>query len=183
MNQALTCVGRSREFKTPLIALCALLVLGNETAGANPAPPKCAGPLIGTWKLQSFVREDAATGQKTEPYGAHPNGYIHYGPDCRMYVMVVKENRKAPATDVPTDAERIELFAGLIAYTGSYTIDGDKVSHHIDASWNQAWTGTTQVRQFRTDGKSLSLKGTTVNALTGTTGREGSFVVTWTKVE
>jgi len=100
-----------------------------------------------------------------------------------MYVMVVKENRKAPATDVPTDAERIELFGGLIAYTGSYTIDGDKVSHHIDTSWNQAWTGTTQVRQFRADGKSLSLKGTTVNALTGTTGREGSFVVTWTRVE
>src|SRR6516165_1688398 len=182
MNQTLTCVTRSREFKTSLIALCTLLVLGNQPAGANPAPHKCANPLIGTWKLQSFVREDA-TGQKTEPYGAHPNGYIHYGPDCRMYVMLVKDNRKAPAADVPTDAERIELFAGLIAYTGSYTIDGDKVSHHIDTSWNQAWTGTTQVRQFRTDGKSLSLKGTTVNALTGTTGREGSFVVTCTKVE
>ena len=124
MNQALTCVGRSREFKTSLIVLCALLVLGNHTVGANPPPHKCAGPLIGTWKLQSFVREDAATGQKTEPYGAHPNGYIHYGADCRMYVMVVKENRKAPATDVPTDAERIELFGGPYRHVVESGMDG-----------------------------------------------------------
>jgi hypothetical protein len=48
-----------------------------------------------------------------------------------MYVMLVKEDRKAPATDVPTDAERIELFAGLIAYTETYTIDGDKVNRLI----------------------------------------------------
>ena len=183
MDQTLTCGARFRELKSSLIALSTLVLLGSLDARANPPPHKCAGPLVGSWKLQSFVREDAQTGQKTEPYGAHPGGYIHYASDCRMYVMVVKENRKAPIGEVPTDAERIELFGGLIAYAGTYTVDGDKVSHHIDTSWNQAWTGTTQVRQFKTDGTSLSLKGTTVNALTGTTGREGSFVVTWTKVE
>jgi hypothetical protein len=71
--------------------------------------------------------------------------------------------------------------SGLIAYAGSYTIDGDKVSHHVDASWNQAWTGTTQVRQFKIEGNSLHIR--TMPAKNALTGRQSSSVLIWTKVE
>jgi Lipocalin-like domain len=54
-------------------------------------------PLLGTWKLQSFTVEYQDTGQKIEPYGAYPSGYLTYGADCRMYVIVVSEGRKPPA--------------------------------------------------------------------------------------
>ncbi len=141
----------------------------------------CTGRQLGTWKLQSFTTEDLATGQKSDLFGAHPSGYLNYGPDCRMYVMLVKEGRKAPATFVPTDAERVDLYSGLIAYAGTYSFEGDTVSHHIDTSWNQSWTGTTQVRQFRIDGKSLTLK--TLPAKGAVTGKESSSVLVWTKVE
>jgi len=141
----------------------------------------CTGPQLGTWKLQSFTTEDLATGQKTDLFGAHPSGYLIYGPDCRMSVIMIKEGRKAPLTLVPTDAERIELYGGLFAYAGTYSIEGDMVSHHIDASWNQMWTGTTQVRQLKIEGKSLYIK--TVPAKAPLTGKESTSVLVWTKVE
>jgi len=141
----------------------------------------CTGPQLGTWKLQSFTTEDVATGLKTNMFGAHPGGYLSYGPDCRMCAILVKEGRKAPDTLVPTDAERVDLYSGLIAYAGTYSIEGDKVSHHIDASWNQSWTGTTQVRQFRIDGNSLCIR--TLPAKDPMTGKETSAVLVWIKVE
>ena len=38
-------------------------------------------PLLETWKLQFFTTEYQDTGQKVEPYGAHPYGYLTYGAD------------------------------------------------------------------------------------------------------
>jgi len=137
--------------------------------------------LIGTWKIESAVTEDLATGQKTELFGAHPCGFLSFAPDGRMQVLLVKDGRKAPADIVATDVERIELYNGLVAYAGSYSIEGDIVSHRVDASWNQAWTGTTQLRQFKIDGKTLRI--TTVPAKNPITGREDISVLVWTKVE
>jgi len=33
-------------------------------------------PLVGTWKLKSYVREVAATGERYNERGEHPNGYL-----------------------------------------------------------------------------------------------------------
>jgi hypothetical protein len=43
------------------------------------------------------------------------------------------------------------IGSGVIACAGSYSIDGYKITHLIETSWNQAWTGTTQVSQFNID--------------------------------
>ena len=34
----------------------------------------------------------------------------------------------------------------MVAYAGTYRINGDKIIHHIEASWNEAWNGTDQER-------------------------------------
>src|SRR6202012_4501022 len=93
---------------------------------------------IGTWKLKSFTDEEVETGQVTTPLGAPPSGYLSYGADGRVSAILVKEGRKAPDTLVPTDAERVDLYSGLVAYAGTYSIEGDKVSHHIVASGDQS---------------------------------------------
>jgi hypothetical protein len=125
--------------------------------------------------------EDLETGQKNNLLGAHPSGYLSYGPDCRMSAILVKESREAPSASVATDPESIELYRGLIAYAGSYAVDGYKITHHIEASWNQAWTGTTQVGQFNIDGKSLYIRtGPSKNPMTG---RQSSTVFIWARVE
>jgi hypothetical protein len=110
--------------------------------------PACAGPQLGTWALLSMETEDQETGQKYNLLGAHPSGYLSYSPDCRMSAILVKESRQVPAASVATDPESIELYRGLMAYAGSYSVDGHQITHHIETSWNQAWTGATQVSQF-----------------------------------
>ena len=162
-----------------LAACCAFVIVGTEVTAQQRQ--SCTGPQLGTWKLQSYTLEDLATHQTTQPFGTTPSGYISYGPDCRMYAILVAEGRKPPASLLATEPERIELYGGLISYAGSYSVEGDKISHHVDASWNQAWTGTTQVRQFRIEGRTLHIRNvSTANALTG---REAVSVLTWTKVE
>jgi hypothetical protein len=125
--------------------------------------------------------EDLQTGQKHNLLGVHPSGYLSYGSDCRMSAVLVKESRQGPAEWVATDPESIDLYRGLMAYAGSYAIDGNTITHHIEASWNQAWTGTAQVSQFNIDGKSLYMR--TGPGTSPITGRKSSTVFIWTRVE
>jgi Lipocalin-like domain len=124
-------------------------------ASARSLAEQCTGPQLGTWRLLSFTALDPETGKITAPYGLYPTGFLSYTSDCRMHAIIVREHRTAPLATVATDAEKVALFEGLIAYSGTYRIDGNTVSYHVDASWNEAWTGGTQVRQFKIDGNTL----------------------------
>jgi hypothetical protein len=118
-----------------------------------------AAALIGTWKMVSWKREIIATGERIDALGPNPVGYINYGPDGRFYALVVSRDRPRPANLPPSDDEKIKLFNSMLAYAGTYTVDHEKAVHHVDASWNQAWTGTDQVRFYSLDGDSLSISG------------------------
>ena len=63
--------------------------------------PKAAlaaeNPLLGTWKLQSLVYK-ISTGDCSGPFGDHPQGYLSYALDGRMYAIGVFENRPKPRT-------------------------------------------------------------------------------------
>ena len=157
-----------------------LLLLMCSAAAPCQQHPQCTGPQLGTWKLVSMTIQYQDTGERAEPYGAHPTGFLSYGPDCRMYAILASEGRKPPAGDVPSDAEKAELFTGVAAYAGTYTIEGDKVSHHVDISWNQAWTGTTQVRQFKIEGNRLHIRA--MPAKNTRDGRVSSAALEWVRV-
>ena len=60
--------------------LLALMLILPATAARS-----ADNPLIGTWKLKSHVREVAATGERTNERGEHPNGYLGYAAVGRMY--------------------------------------------------------------------------------------------------
>jgi hypothetical protein len=76
-----------------------------------------------------------------------------------MFAIVIQKDRAAPAGPVPTDQEKLRLYNSMLAYAGTYTLDDEKLVHHIDASWNQAWTGTDQVRFYNLDGDVLTITG------------------------
>ena len=40
--------------------------------------------VLGTWRLQSYVREVLETGERFSQFGDEPEGYIGYAPDGRM---------------------------------------------------------------------------------------------------
>ena len=88
------------------------------------SPRKHSGPHIGTWMIRSYTRENLATGEKTDQFGLHPSGYLSYGEDGRMSALFVRDGRRAPASMIATDSERIDLYGGMIAYGGAYSIEG-----------------------------------------------------------
>ena len=136
--------------------------------------------LLGTWKLRSAVQEDVETGKKSYPLGANPTGYLNYSPDGRMMVILVGDNRKAPAGPVATNAEMITLFKSAMAYAGTYTIDGNQVIHHVDASSSERMTGTKLIRFFTLSDGVLTL--TTVPGPNRWDGRMSVHTLVWEKM-
>jgi hypothetical protein len=90
--------------------------------------------------------------------GPDPIGYIAYHADGRMMALVLDRNR--PKLDrPPTDAEKIALYDSMLAYSASYTLEGNTVTHHVDGSWNPAWGKLPLIRPFQLDGDSLVISG------------------------
>ena len=138
--------------------------------------------LYGTWRLISFTAKVVATGETTDLFGKSPHGFLNYGRDGRMLALIVNSKRPKPASQTGmTDQDRLELFNSTLAYGGTYTYDGKTVKHDVDISWNEMWTGTTQVRQVEFDGNRLILS--TAPTPSVVDGRPVTAVLTWERVQ
>src|SRR5262249_6297287 len=105
--------------------------------------------VFGTWKLVSYETEVQATGEKEPAMGQSPTGYALFNAEGRVFLVVTGEARK-PAK---TSQERAELFTTLIAYTGTYHLEGDKWTTKVEVAWIPEWVGTEQVRSLTVDGE------------------------------
>jgi hypothetical protein len=102
--------------------------------------------IVGTWRMLFWKRVLLDGGETSDALGPNPFGYLNYSPDGRIMVFVLKSGRSKPTADPPTPEEKLALFDSLIAYVGTYTVESDRVVHRIEGSWNEVWTGTTQIR-------------------------------------
>ena len=138
--------------------------------------------LYGTWRLVSFVTQVVATGEKTNTFGKAPHGFLSYSRDGRMSALIVKGERPKP-TDLAkvTNEERVELFKTMIAYGGTFSVAGNVVTHQVDISWNGNWTGTSQIRNFKLDGRKLYISTNPQPSLADGTPAIG--ILEWEKVE
>jgi hypothetical protein len=134
--------------------------------------------LLGSWKLRSYVMT-TAEGHRTAPYGERPIGYLTYSADRRMQIIATAADRTAPTSDAPTDMEQLGLYRTMFAYAGTYSLEANRVTHHVDISWNEAWTGTDQVRLFTLVGNSLTL---TTHFVDQTSGKELTYDVSWERI-
>ena len=136
--------------------------------------------IEGVWKLNKYTRRFLDTGEvRTDML---PQAYILYTPGGFMMSITVEENRQPPAGEVLTDEERVRLFKSIIsAYSGTYTIEGDNVIHDVNLSWNEAWTGTKQVRRFKVTGDELVIETTPRTA--GTDTRQFINTLVWERTE
>ncbi len=110
-------------------------------------------PVQGVWKLVSYEVEVQTTGEKLPVMGKNPSGYVIFTPESRVWFVLTGEGRK-PAK---TDQERAELLSTLIAYTGTYRVEGDKWITKVEVAWNPEWVGTEQSRSFRVEGDRLQV--------------------------
>jgi Lipocalin-like domain len=138
--------------------------------------------LAGTYSLIRSTRKIVDTGEVLDTWGKNPKGFITYGKDGRMLVLIVSDNRPKPESLAKmTDQQQAALFRTMSAYGGTYKFDGERVEHHIDISWNEIWTGTTVVRAVKKEGDKLVY--TQPAAPFGSDGRMSLVTLVWEKVE
>jgi len=166
-----------------LLVVVAVLGFAWHTSAEAEQASSIQQAILGTWKLVSYVREEVPSGAKSDVMGAHPTGYINYGRDGRMMVMIVGGERKKPAGAVATPEEAQALLTSMLAYAGTYTIDAQAktVVHHIDISWGQSRTGTDQVRSYKLEGKRITL--TTEPSADPATGKKTVRTLVWERLE
>ena len=69
----------------------------------------------------------------------------------------------------------------MISYAGTYKFDGKTMEHHPDASWNEVWNGTTQIRDVKREGDRLI--GVTKPGPNPLDGSIGFRTVIWEKIK
>ena len=113
--------------------------------------------IWGTYKLVSAINKEVDSGNTVNSYGGHPKGYITYGKEGRMLVLITNDGRPKPANILQTSVEeRDALYRSMTAYGGTYTYSGNRVEHHVDISWDETRSGTTVVRNITRDGDRLT---------------------------
>jgi len=130
---------------------------------ASKIPPA----LFGSWKQLSGRYIDVETGEERPGLSLAPSGYIHFSRDGRMFNVTVDSARRPPAGEKATAEEAEALFRSIIAYTGPFSVEGNKVYFDLDVSWNQSWTGTRQVRTWKLEGDTLYISADIINPMTG----------------
>ena len=124
-------------------ALILVLAIATPTLGQQS--------LVGTYKLVSLSVE--ADGKPYEPMGKAPHGYLVITPTHFIY-FITAENRKF-GTSVD---DKAALLDSLVAYAGSYRVEGDKFLQNIEISWSEGEKGKTRVTTMELSGNRLTLK-------------------------
>jgi hypothetical protein len=137
-----------------LMTSMALMLISTQVAPAQDL----ASSVVGVWKLTSFSTREVTTEKVSKPFGEHPSGYFFFTHGGNVAFFAVGQDRKLPASPAPTDAERAELYKTMIAaFTGTYKVEAGTVTMQVDASWNQAWTGTQQPRNIQIASSQLTV--------------------------
>jgi hypothetical protein len=104
--------------------------------------------LVGTWKLVSASNVTDKGIVMNEPYGQTFTGLLTYTPDGRMMALVTWGERKPLSNGFfATPAkEKAEAYATSLSYAGTFTLNGQKVTHHVEASSIPNWVNTDLVR-------------------------------------
>jgi Lipocalin-like domain len=145
--------------RTIVLSVLAVFALISGASAQIGAASSDSQKLLGTWKLVSYVGEEIPSGRRADVMGPRPSGYINYGPDGRMIVLIVGSDRKKPVGPIATQEEAQELIRSMLAYAGTYAVDSSAktVTHHVEISWDQSRTGSSQVRTYKLDDDQLTL--------------------------
>ncbi len=151
------------------------------TTGALSSRSQSANPLVGGWRMLSWTEEDVESNSVHNVFGDGPVGMLVYTLDGLMSVFIVNPKRKPSVNAKASDAEGADLYRTMLAYSGTYSIDGNQVTHHIELSWNQSWSGTKQQRIFEIQGDELTIK--TEPTISPINGKTIVAALVWKRIE
>ena len=122
-------------------------------SSVQPKASEQTSPVLGVWQLLTYLVEVKESGESFPPMGQKPMGYVIFTPEGRLSFTLSAEGRQ-PAT---TDQERAALLSSVIAYTGSYRLEGNRWITQVDVAWNPEWVGTEQTRYFQVEADRLTV--------------------------
>lgn len=116
--------------------------------------------VMGRWDIISWLQlyED---GRRQAPLGEQLEGFIRYLPDGDMVCMITRSDRRNFETGGQwdaSDAEKAAAYGSMLAYAGTYRIEGDTVIHEVAASLFPNWKGGEQRRHVRLEGDTLYIE-------------------------
>ncbi len=114
-------------------------------------------PFVGTWKLVSWevTQPDGAVFYL---YGHNVVGYLIYTADGYVSAEIMDPDRRQSDPNFPLeiaaaqtlpDPDRARAYSTYLSYCGTYTVDRNRVTHHVKAGLIPSWTGSEQPREFR----------------------------------
>lgn len=139
-----------------------------------------SNPLIGTWRLVSWVHE-SPEGDITPAFGSDTTGVITYTNQGYMSVTIMRAGRAPFASpDIlgGSPEEKIVAAESYIGYCGTYELREGSVVHRVTHSFFPNWVGTEQERFMHLEGTRLTL--TTAPRLHG--GRTQVARLTWERM-
>ncbi len=125
-----------------------------------------SNPFVGTWKLVSW-EVTQPDGTIHYPYGKDAVGFLIYTADGYMSAEIMNPDRQQNNPTFPLepaarqtlpDPDRARAYSTYLSYCGTYTVEGNVVTHHVKAGLIPAWTGSEQVRPFKFDRGCLVIK-------------------------
>ncbi len=132
-----------------LLVVLAISLLGPRGVSAQEG----THALVGTWKLTGWTVRVVGETDEKQPFGPNPKGRLVLTPEGYWSVIITGANRH-PAK---TAEEKLVLFDSVLAYSGQYTVEGDKIVIRVDMSANEVFSGPNQIqtRFFTLDGERL----------------------------
>ena len=137
--------------KRILALVFATCCLWTELSFADDA----AKQLAGTWKVVSLITKFDG-GDAVEPFGPNPKGRLVLTHEGQWIIILTAANR-GPAKNFE---EKAALLDSMLAYSGTYTTEGNRMTIRVDMSWNEIYSGSNQdqIRFFNVDGDKLTIR-------------------------
>jgi hypothetical protein len=137
--------------------------------------------VVGSWRLLSWVQEDVESKVVQTVFGDNPVGVITYTSDGHMSVFIANPKLRAAGGPFATDAEAADLYRTMVAYSGTYSVDGNEVTHKVEVSWNEAWNGTGQDRVIEVKDNRLTIK--TPTMVSQMSGKRSINTLVWERMK
>ena len=134
--------------------------------------------LVGAWRIISWETEYQATGAKEAIMGKSPSGSAIYTSGGRFMILVTGEGRKTPATD----QDRAQLWKTMLATSGTYRVEGDKLTLGVEASSIPGLVGE-HTDYFRIDGDRLEMTTPWMDAPLNPERGKMRTIFTWERVK
>jgi Lipocalin-like domain len=137
--------------RIPALVFATCCLFRTELSIADDA----AKQLAGSWKVVSLITKFDG-GDAVEPFGPNPKGRLVLTPESR-WILILTAADRGPAKNFE---EKAALLDSMLAYSGKYTVEGNRMAIQVDMSWNELYSGANQIqtRFFNREGDILTVR-------------------------